>query len=374
MSTQEPAGRLSARMQDGAALEPPSLHSSPRSTMLSPAERESLTSSHPVVAHSATGHLSSPARSGRVDFPGVPTGTSGEVSIHQIASSSPSHLASAGRIPVSLINSPHASCTGPIQDLHDHGFNAYVADINQLSTAQLNALACHYQMLAMQREECEREGSEEISQFGISPAQSARASALGNRSTDDVHVREHTDPFEVAPPSVVSIAVPTGEGPSRPKGKTIDPRNWGNVSFAQEWSENDLEAQRRALDTFTEVNKFPKLVPEQAPEAPRTSAALPNNTHSRPIQDAEPTSRHMRVAPSPAHVKSVNIPGQVTAEEYAAVLEHISRLEKELLEKQHRKSARSEPTRKSRDRDVSDHDEKRNSKRSHRVLLRQLAA
>ncbi|KAJ7056010.1 hypothetical protein C8F01DRAFT_1311981 [Mycena amicta] len=393
MSSEEHAGRARARMQDDAALLPiNSLHSSPRSTPSSPAERESLTSSHPVVAHSTTGNLSPRARSGRVDLAGVPTGTSGEVSAHRAASSSPSHLLSAfasgadsgrrpdedagvgygGRLPVTPINtSPHVSRSNLFRDLQDHApADIRITSARKLQKLELLALARYYANLAEQSEDDAHESSEEFAQFGNLPAQSARAFALGNRSADDVHVREHADPVEVAPPSVVSIAVPTDEGPSRPKGKTIDPRNWGNVSFAHEWSENDLEAQRRALDTFAEVNKFPKLVPEQASEAPRMSAASPNNTHSRPIQDAEPTSRNTRVAPSPARVKSVNIPGQVTAEEYAAVLEHISRLEKELLEKQHR----TEPARKSRDRDVRNRDEKRNSKRSHRALPRQLAA
>jgi len=38
------------------------------------------------------------------------------------------------------------------------------------------------------------------------------------------------------------------EGPSQPKGKSIDPRNWGNVNLEE--SEIDIEAQREALSMW----------------------------------------------------------------------------------------------------------------------------
>ena len=39
-----------------------------------------------------------------------------------------------------------------------------------------------------------------------------------------------------------------GEGPSRPKGKVIDPREWGNVNISQE--SLNIDAQAAALDSF----------------------------------------------------------------------------------------------------------------------------
>ena len=39
-----------------------------------------------------------------------------------------------------------------------------------------------------------------------------------------------------------------GEGPSRPKGKMIDPREWGNLNLSQE--SLDIEAQAAALDSY----------------------------------------------------------------------------------------------------------------------------
>ena len=47
-----------------------------------------------------------------------------------------------------------------------------------------------------------------------------------------------------------------GEGPSKPKGKAIDPREWGNVDFSRE--NLDVEAQAAALKTFKAQAKTAK--------------------------------------------------------------------------------------------------------------------
>jgi hypothetical protein len=56
----------------------------------------------------------------------------------------------------------------------------------------------------------------------------------------------------------VSPAIPSGEGPSREKGKRPDPRNWGDISLLENFSLNDLQAQRDALANYAEMNRIIK--------------------------------------------------------------------------------------------------------------------
>ena len=44
-----------------------------------------------------------------------------------------------------------------------------------------------------------------------------------------------------------------GEGPSRPKGKGIDPKEWGNLNLSDE--ELSIEAQAAALDSFRKTTQ-----------------------------------------------------------------------------------------------------------------------
>ncbi|KAF7371768.1 CCHC-type domain-containing protein [Mycena venus] len=53
----------------------------------------------------------------------------------------------------------------------------------------------------------------------------------------------------------VSPAIPSGEGPSREKGKGFDPRNWGDVSLLENFSLDDLKAQHDALANFAVVKE-----------------------------------------------------------------------------------------------------------------------
>ena len=46
-----------------------------------------------------------------------------------------------------------------------------------------------------------------------------------------------------------------GEGPSKPKGKGIDPREWGNVNISRE--SLDIEAQAAALRSFSDQRQSP---------------------------------------------------------------------------------------------------------------------
>jgi hypothetical protein len=50
------------------------------------------------------------------------------------------------------------------------------------------------------------------------------------------------------------------EGPSKPKGKGVDPREWGNVNISKE--SLDIEAQAAALRSYTRGNKFNKRKPK----------------------------------------------------------------------------------------------------------------
>ena len=58
-------------------------------------------------------------------------------------------------------------------------------------------------------------------------------------------IRQRQEKLKVRRPSSVSSR---GEGPSRPKGKGIDPREWGNVNISRE--SLDVEAQAAALQSF----------------------------------------------------------------------------------------------------------------------------
>ncbi|KAG1853450.1 hypothetical protein DFJ58DRAFT_728201 [Suillus subalutaceus] len=51
------------------------------------------------------------------------------------------------------------------------------------------------------------------------------------------------------------------EGPSNPKGKGVDPCNWGNANLDE--LEVDLDAQREALETWAQTHEWSKKAPEQ---------------------------------------------------------------------------------------------------------------
>ncbi|KAJ7826683.1 hypothetical protein B0H14DRAFT_3722252 [Mycena olivaceomarginata] len=63
---------------------------------------------------------------------------------------------------------------------------------------------------------------------------------------------------EIDRTSVSEVPIPDSpivsmdEGPSKPKGKGADPRNWGNISFG-DFTEADFNAQREALANFAEI-------------------------------------------------------------------------------------------------------------------------
>ncbi|KAK6978279.1 hypothetical protein R3P38DRAFT_3469860 [Favolaschia claudopus] len=61
-------------------------------------------------------------------------------------------------------------------------------------------------------------------------------------------VDEEDDPLSIRPAA----------GPSRDKGKGPDPRNWGDIHSLRSFSEDEMRAQREALDNFAEINRIIK--------------------------------------------------------------------------------------------------------------------
>ncbi|KAG1792611.1 uncharacterized protein HD556DRAFT_1239104, partial [Suillus plorans] len=53
------------------------------------------------------------------------------------------------------------------------------------------------------------------------------------------------------------------EGPSQPKGKSVDPWNWGNANLEE--SEIDIEAQREALSTWAKTHQWAKGAQREEP-------------------------------------------------------------------------------------------------------------
>jgi hypothetical protein len=62
---------------------------------------------------------------------------------------------------------------------------------------------------------------------------------------------KHHHPF-------LSPIVPSGEGPSRSKGKGAHPGNWGAADFSEQFAEADFEAQRAAFANYEEINRVIK--------------------------------------------------------------------------------------------------------------------
>ncbi|KAJ6457832.1 hypothetical protein C8R47DRAFT_1203327 [Mycena vitilis] len=118
--------------------------------------------------------------------------------------------------------------------------------------------------------------------------------------------------------SPLSTAIPAGEGPSRNKGKGPDPRNWGAAGFSVDFSDKDLEAQRKAFDNFAEINRKVKQ------EEPYKFTPNPH------VPSVEPTVKIPRATPIVSEPllenKGMNQPGQANAERIAVLESELSRL------------------------------------------------
>ena len=78
-----------------------------------------------------------------------------------------------------------------------------------------------------------------------------------------------------------------GEGPSEPKKKAIDPREWGNVDFGRE--NLDIEAQAAALESYKKQLKDKRRSKEKAHRKRRSRST--NRDHARRDKDGKRSAR-----------------------------------------------------------------------------------
>ncbi|KAJ7075027.1 hypothetical protein B0H15DRAFT_806475 [Mycena belliarum] len=109
--------------------------------------------------------------------------------------------------------------------------------VQDMSREELVSLARRYESMA-------RDAMAEANRKLSAPSDAEPYSGL----EDDTHRHEF----------ISSSAIPSGEGPSRNKGKGPDPRNWGDAGFSADFSEQDIAAQHEALNNFAEINRAVK--------------------------------------------------------------------------------------------------------------------
>jgi hypothetical protein len=119
----------------------------------------------------------------------------------------------------------------------------------------------------------------------------------------------------------LSPTMPAGEGPSCNKGKGPDPGNWGTAGFSVDFSEQQIEAQREALNNFAEINHIIKQ--EKANE-------FVPNLHVPSVEPMESTVKIPRRKPIVSDPlpknKGTNQPGQANAEQIAELENELRRL------------------------------------------------
>lgn len=76
-----------------------------------------------------------------------------------------------------------------------------------------------------------------------------------------------------------------GEGPSRPKGKAIDPREWGNANLSQE--DLDLEAQAAVLNSFARPSNKEGLSKRKATKTKNQQQSTRSHPQGPPTKPAE---------------------------------------------------------------------------------------
>jgi hypothetical protein len=114
-------------------------------------------------------------------------------------------------------------------------------------------------------------------------------------------------------------AISVGEGPSRKKGKGINPRNWGNVDSSEEFTDRDFEAQRDALENFAEINQVIKREQFTTPgffDEPEIVRML---SRQLPKQSKDSKVSSQKIEPK--------VPGQDTKERIAELRRELSILE-----------------------------------------------
>ncbi|KAJ7879453.1 hypothetical protein B0H13DRAFT_2346041 [Mycena leptocephala] len=153
-----------------------------------------------------------------------------------------------------------------------------------MSSVELEQLARRYQRMAEEARAVEnsyhsikdQENSPEIREPDDWRVQFRPISRSGNRADSSASDMLIT----------VSPAIPSGEGSS--KGKGPDPCNWGDVSLLENFTSQDLEAQREALANFAEIHRVIKEESVSTPTdffgeipAPKKTAA-PKTTPYQP--------------------------------------------------------------------------------------------
>ncbi|KAJ7859882.1 hypothetical protein B0H13DRAFT_2282790 [Mycena leptocephala] len=179
--------------------------------------------------------------------------------------------------------------------------------LHEMSATELLAVARRYQSMAQEA-------------LDVATEREQAPLPCENISLIDIDDSEPSPDAKIVSSTSESPAISVGEGPSRKKGKGIDPRNWGNVDFSEEFTDGDFEAQRDALENFAEINRVIKR--EQfttppgffdEPDVVRTSS----RRSSKQSKDSKVSSQ--KIEPK--------VPGQDTKERIAKLRRELSILE-----------------------------------------------
>ncbi|KAJ7635934.1 hypothetical protein B0H17DRAFT_1217176 [Mycena rosella] len=102
-------------------------------------------------------------------------------------------------------------------------------------------------------------------------------------SRGDVYTREEDGrSYDHQVKSPTGNGALAGAGPSQSKGKGPDPRNWGNISSWAEWSDDEMEAQKEAIENYEEINCALKKERQSTP--PGFFKDIPSSKSPEPIQ------------------------------------------------------------------------------------------
>ncbi|KAJ7883577.1 hypothetical protein B0H13DRAFT_2344086 [Mycena leptocephala] len=138
----------------------------------------------------------------------------------------------------SNVTDSHATPLLPLPSAQSDSVSTISKATHDMSREELVALASRYESMAHD-----------------AMAEANRKLCVPLNAEPDSGLQDETYTCEFPP---LSPANPAGEGPSRNKGKGPDPRNWGAAGFSVDFSEQDIEAQRDALNNFAEINHLVK--------------------------------------------------------------------------------------------------------------------
>ncbi|KAJ6594827.1 hypothetical protein B0H19DRAFT_1366592 [Mycena capillaripes] len=239
---------------------------------------------------------------------------------------------------------------------------------NDLSGEQLDVLARHYQAFAAQlhaasdrkraseaaqSHETDSSSEEAVIKRGIqlTPQEEydskeeyvSRVPPLRRATVEEVE--DETDLFSSSP------AVVHGQDSSRKKGKGADPRNWGDVSFLENFSEREMKAQHNALQNFAEIHRvvghervttphsvLVDISPPRSPQpkvkktkAPKSSGNSPDDNQASMLKLAAPKTelpQVQRTEPETRINTSDRDPVSKTEREHMSGQTHLSNMER----------------------------------------------